>query len=54
MDFERDFNKQREQRPEFKKQLADYKTLSNILRDLAAVAGRILFVQPYSLNTKIF
>jgi len=40
MDFERDFVKQRESKPQWRKALADYKTLNSILKKLAIVAGK--------------
>ncbi len=49
MDFERDFTKQRESKPQWRKQLADYRTLSDLLKKLATVAGMFVCV-PTSQN----
>jgi len=37
--FERDFQRQRNKKPEWKKMLADYQLLNNVLKQLASVAG---------------
>mmetsp|Transcript_20680 Transcript_20680/g.40172 ORF Transcript_20680/g.40172 Transcript_20680/m.40172 type:complete len:461 (-) Transcript_20680:1458-2840(-) len=39
MEFQRNFTKQRMSKPQWRSQLADYKTLSSLLKELAAVAG---------------